>query len=149
MIRMRPGLRFTSRGPLGVIDISTAASIETTVGVPLRQYDDIRSLGMGLLRTSRTAAEAAGVDPATVQWFVPHQANGRMPALCAEHLGLPVERVVCEASAVGNLGSAAMWVALDRLRRSGRLSAGDRVLMLGAEATKYLYGGLLYVHGRT
>lgn len=122
-----------------------------TAGVPhfSHRYGDIRSLGMELLRTSRTAAEAAGVDPATVQWFVPHQANGRMPDLCAEHLGLPVERVVCEASAVGNLGSAAMWVALDRLRRSGRLSAGDRVLMLGAEATKYLYGGLLYVHGRT
>jgi 3-oxoacyl-[acyl-carrier-protein] synthase-3 len=33
------------------------------------------------------------------------------------------------------------------LRSSGRLKRGDRVLVLGAEATQYLYGGFVYVHG--
>jgi len=50
---------------------------------------------------------------------------------------------------LGNLGSAAIWVTLDRLRRSGRLALGDRVMVLGAEASKYMYGGFLYVHGNT
>ena len=45
-----------------------------------------------------------------------------------------------------NLGSAAIWVSLDRLRRSGRLRESDKVLVLGAEATKYLYGGFVYTH---
>ena len=122
-----------------------------TAGLPLfeHQYDEIRAHGLDLLRASLTAAQKAGVDLATVKWFVPHQANGRMPEVCARHLALPADRVVCEATVLGNLGSAAIWVALDRLRRSGRLAAGDRVLVLGAEATKYLYGGLLYVHGRS
>lgn len=122
----------------------------TSGGVPhfTHRHEDIRVHGLDLLKASLRAAEAEGVDPLTVDWFIPHQANGRMPALCAEHLGLPAERVVCEAGQVGNLGSAAIWVALDRLRRSGRLAPGHRVLVLGAEATKYLYGGFLYVHGR-
>lgn len=112
-------------------------------------FQDIREQGVHLLRRSLEAARAAGVDFATVDWFLPHQANGRMAQVCTEHLGLPASRVVCEAAAVGNLGSAAIWVALDRLRSSGVLANGDRVLVFGAEATKYLFGGFLYVHGST
>jgi 3-oxoacyl-[acyl-carrier-protein] synthase-3 len=70
-----------------------------------------------------------------------------MADVCASHLGVPEERVIVEAGALGNLGSAAMWVALDRLRGSGRLRHGDRVLVLGAEASKFMYGGFLYTHG--
>jgi 3-oxoacyl-[acyl-carrier-protein] synthase-3 len=135
---------------LAVVEGGSGAPRVTT-GVPhfSHRYGDIRTLGVELLRTSLSAAQSAGVDLATVRWIVPHQANGRMAAICAEHLGVAEERVVCEASATGNVGSAAMWIALDRLRRSGRVSEGDRVLLVGAEATKYLYGGLLYVHGRS
>ena len=118
-------------------------------GVPhfSHRHSDIKVHGMALLARSLEAARAAGIDPAQINWFLPHQANGRMAEICATHLHLPRERVFCDAGAVGNLGSAAIWVALDRLRRSGRLAIGDRVLVLGAEATKYLYGGFLYVHG--
>jgi 3-oxoacyl-[acyl-carrier-protein] synthase-3 len=120
-------------------------------GVPTFEHDHEAGTahGIDLLRASLAAARAAGGDPAGIDWFLPHQANGRMPEICAEHLNLPLHRVVCEAHTVGNLGSAAMWLALDRLRRSGRLGSGDRVLVLGAEATKYLYGGFVYVHGCT
>jgi 3-oxoacyl-[acyl-carrier-protein] synthase-3 len=67
----------------------------------------------------------------------------------AKWLKLPAEKVICEASVLGNLGSAAIWVALDRLRRSGRLVQGDRVMVLGAEASKYMFGGLLYIHANS
>ena len=139
----RPGLSLTEGG--------SGSPLVARGGLPHFNHEhyDIKENGLDLLRASLAAAEAAGVDRSTVDWFVPHQANGRMAQLCHEHLQLPRERVICEADAVGNLGSAAIWVALDRLRRSGRLAIGDRVLVLGAEATKYLYGGFLYVHGRT
>jgi 3-oxoacyl-[acyl-carrier-protein] synthase-3 len=119
--------------------------------IPTFAHDhaSVKSRGIALLRASLGAACAAGVDPATVDWFLPHQANGRMAEICAAHLDIPAKRVICSAGATGNLGSAAIWVALDRLRRSGTLAAGDRVLVLGAEATKHLYGGFLYVHGCT
>jgi 3-oxoacyl-[acyl-carrier-protein] synthase-3 len=120
-----------------------------SVATFVHRHKAVRTHGLELLRASLQAALATGVDTASVDWFLPHQANGRMAEICATHLGVPAQRVVCEAGAVGNLGSAAIWVTLDRLRRSGRLAIGDRVLVLGAEATKYLFGGFLYVHGNT
>lgn len=138
-----PGLTVASGG--------SAAPLAPGGGVPqfTHRFAAIREHGIDLLRASLTAATAAGVALDSIQWFLPHQANGRMPELCARYFGLPRAQVICDAGQLGNLGSAAIWVSLDRLRRSGRLAHGDRLLVFGAEATKYLYGGFLYVHGRT
>ena len=106
-------------------------------------FTHIRDHGTDLLRAGLEAALAMGIDDSRVDWWMPQQVNGRMAEICARHFGLPAHRVIVEAAAVGNLGSAAMWVALDRVRRSGRLKGGDRVLVLGAEASKYMYGGFL------
>lgn len=138
------------RAPGLVIQQGGSGSPEVARGsVPhfTHDFDAIREHGADLLKMGLAAAMRAGVTPDAIDWWLPHQVNGRLPDLCAEWLGVPADRVVCEAGVLGNLGSAAIWVALDRLRRSGRLSRGDRVLVLGAEATKYLYGGFLYIHG--
>ena len=79
-------------------------------------------------------------------WIIPHQANGHLGERLSEHTGIAVERFVIDANLHGNLGSAAIWVSLDRLMRSGKLRQGHRVLVLGAEATKYMYGGFIYTH---
>jgi len=47
---------------------------------------------------------------------------------------------------MGNLGSAAIWAALADVLKHGLLNRGDKVLVLGAEATKYIYGGFVYTH---
>jgi 3-oxoacyl-[acyl-carrier-protein] synthase-3 len=146
------GSRGLGRAPsLSLVQGGSGAPWVGASGLPVftHRHESVRADGLDLLRASLAAARASGVDPASVDWFLPHQANGRMAQLCATHLGLPADRTVCEAGATGNLGSAAIWVAFDRLRRSGRLRCGDRVLVLGAEATKHLYGGFLYVHGNT
>jgi 3-oxoacyl-[acyl-carrier-protein] synthase-3 len=120
-------------------------------GIPHFNHDfeAIRAHGIELLRASLRVAMQAGVAPESVDWWLAHPANGRMAEHVAKWLNLPAERVICEASVLGNLGSAAIWIALDRLRRSGRLVAGDRVMVLGAEASKYMFGGLLYIHGNS
>jgi 3-oxoacyl-[acyl-carrier-protein] synthase-3 len=110
-------------------------------------YTAIREHGMALLEAGLKAAQSLGIERETIDWWLPQQVNGRMAEVCARGLGLPPKRVIVEAGAVGNVGSAATWIALDRLRRSGRLRAGDRVLVLGAEASKFMYGGFLYTHG--
>ena len=79
-------------------------------------------------------------------WIIPHQANGHIGERLSEHTGIPAERFVVDAPVHGNLGSAAIWVSLDNLIRSGKLLEGHRVLVLGAEATKYMYGGFIYTH---
>ncbi len=79
-------------------------------------------------------------------YIIPHQANGHIDTMLAEHLDISPDRVVNDARQLGNLGSAAIWVSFDRLRKSGQLQQGDKVLILGAEATKYMYGGFVYTH---
>jgi len=110
-------------------------------------HEIVRAHGFELLRASLRVANESGVAPESIDWWLAHPANGRMAEHTAKWLKLPAEKVICEASVLGNLGSAAIWVALDRLRRSGRLVDGDRVMVLGAEASKHMFGGLLYVHG--
>lgn len=82
--------------------------------------------------------------------IVPAQANGRIPeavhaALEArrEHAALADEtrrKLFVDVSDVGNTGAASIYVALDKLWRSGRVTRGDRVLLVPAEATKWFYG---------
>ena len=79
-------------------------------------------------------------------WIIPHQASGRIGQLLSNHTKIAVDRFVVDTATHGNLGSAAIWVSLDKLIRSGKLSRGQRVLVLGAEATKYMYGGFIYRH---
>ena len=122
-----------------------------TTGTPHFTHDHeiVRAHGFELLRASLRVATESGVAPESIDWWLAHPANGRMAEHVAKRLKLPAEKVICEASILGNLGSAAIWVALDRLRRSGRLADGDRVMVLGAEASKYMFGGLLYIHGNS
>ena len=68
-----------------------------------------------------------------------------MAALLAPHLGIEPRQVFVNADHLGNTGSAAIWLALAELRPA--LTAGARVTVLGAEATKYMFGGFGYVHG--
>lgn len=89
----------------------------------------------------------AGVHLDSIDYVLPHQANGRMAEWLAPRLGVAPARIVGNGATVGNLGSASIWVALDALRRSSWLLPKQRVLVLGAEATQYLYGGFVYTHG--
>jgi 3-oxoacyl-[acyl-carrier-protein] synthase-3 len=66
-----------------------------------------------------------------VEWVLPHQPNGTLLDALIAALGAREERVVRIVHEVGSVGAAAIPVSLDRLVRSGRLSAGDRVLMVG------------------
>ena len=79
-------------------------------------------------------------------WIIPQQVSAHIGQLLSDHTRIPVERFVVDAPELGNLGSAAIWISLDRLIRSGKLLRGQKVLVLGAEATKYMYGGFVYTH---
>ncbi len=107
-------------------------------------YAGIRHQGGELFAAGLSAARRAGVDLDKVDHFIPHQANGRMASLLAQSLGLEAKRIFVNAQRLGNTGSAAIWLAFHELR--ARLIPGERVCVLGAEATKYMFGGFLYVH---
>jgi 3-oxoacyl-[acyl-carrier-protein] synthase-3 len=110
-------------------------------------FDLIRRHGEQLFTAGIAAAAKMGVSVSEVDWIIPHQANGRMAQLLASELNLSANKIYVNADRVGNTGSAAIWLALAQLR--AQLRGGERVLVLGAEATKFMYGGFLYEHGRT
>jgi 3-oxoacyl-[acyl-carrier-protein] synthase-3 len=72
-----------------------------------------------------------------LRWIVPHQANGNLLAQVARGLGFPAALggtsagggVVSVLEDFGNTSSASMGIALDTLRRSGKLNSGDYLLL--------------------
>ena len=107
-------------------------------------HDLVREHGEALFAAALEIVRAQGIDLAGITHVLPHQANGRMDSLLAPHLPATT-RVIVHADRVGNTGSAAIWLALDEARRCV-LSAGARVVVLGAESTNYSFGGFVYEH---
>jgi len=67
--------------------------------------------------------------PDTVRWMVPHQANANLLAQVARSMRFPAEGLVSVLEDFGNTSSASMGIALDTLRRSGRIQTGDYLLL--------------------
>lgn len=81
------------------------------------------------------AIELAGLTPADIDVFVPHQANLRIVEAVAKRLrknGARADMVVADDIVhSGNTSSASIPMALDHLRAAGRARSGDVVLLVG------------------
>jgi len=77
------------------------------------------------------ACTRAGVTPADISAFVPHQANLRIIEAIARKLGIPRERVADDIVHTGNTSSASIPLALSRMTEQGRLHPGTPALLLG------------------
>jgi 3-oxoacyl-[acyl-carrier-protein] synthase III len=76
------------------------------------------------------ACRRAGVTPAEISAFVPHQANLRIIESIAKKLGIPRERVADDIITAGNTSSASIPLALSRMAEQGRLQPGTPALLL-------------------
>ncbi len=74
----------------------------------------------------------ADVSLADVRLVVPHQANLRILDALAKRLALPPERIVANLDRYGNTSAASIPIALHEAAASGRLAAGDLLLLLAA-----------------
>jgi 3-oxoacyl-[acyl-carrier-protein] synthase-3 len=92
-----------------------------------------------LTEASRAAIAAAGIALDDVDLFVPHQANQRITRAVGQRLGLPDERVVDCIGELGNTSAATLPLALEWAERSGRLDAGD-IVLLAAFGAGFTYG---------
>jgi 3-oxoacyl-[acyl-carrier-protein] synthase-3 len=126
-----------------------SSSRPATAGVSQFQHDftAVRESGLALFEAGVAALKNVGVAPNDADWILTHQASAAIPRLLAPLLRVDPGRFVIDCDAVGNLGSASIWVSLHRLRLSGRVSRGQRVMVLGAEASKHLFGGFVYREG--
>jgi 3-oxoacyl-[acyl-carrier-protein] synthase-3 len=80
------------------------------------------------------ALAKAGLSPADVQLFVPHQANVRIIHACASRLGIDAGRVAVNVDRYGNTSAASVPLALAEAAEAGRLADGDIVLLGGIGA---------------
>jgi 3-oxoacyl-[acyl-carrier-protein] synthase III len=81
--------------------------------------------------SARMTLDRAGVTPADVAWFVPHQANIRIIDSAANRLGIPKERTIVNIDRYGNTSAASIPIALAEAADDGRLRDSDLVLMSG------------------
>ena len=75
------------------------------------------------------ACEAANIEIADVDWFVPHQANQRIIKGVGDRLGLDEDKVVTTVAIHANTSAASIPLAMDAAIQDGRIRKGDLVLL--------------------
>lgn len=94
-----------------------------------------------IIAACRALLDRNRLSPEDIRWLVPHQANANLLSQIARGLNLcvPECEVVSVLEETGNTSSASMGIALDTLRSSGRIGAGD-YLLLPAFAAGFTWG---------
>ncbi len=83
-----------------------------------------------LASTALAAIERAGLSPADIDLFIPHQANIRIIEAVAKGLDLPMERMFVNVDRYGNTSAASIPIALAEAVDSGRVKVGDRIVIV-------------------
>lgn len=110
------------------------------------RFGTIQQEGQAVFRWATTkiapiahqACERAGVDPADLVAFVPHQANVRIIDHIARKLGATNAVIARDIVESGNTSSASIPLALSKLAERGELPSGGPALLFG------FGGGLTY-----
>ena len=80
------------------------------------------------------ACKEALIDPATIDWVVPHQANYRILDSAAKRFGLSMDKFICNIDRYGNTSSASIPIAFYDAIEEGRIVKTDKpqtIIMAG------------------
>ena len=83
-----------------------------------------------MLSAAQKALQLAGLTIEDIACVIPHQANLRIIEGIADRLKIPIEKFYVNLDRYGNTSAAAVAIALDEANRTGRIKAGDYVLMV-------------------
>jgi len=86
------------------------------------------------------------VELSAVDWFIGHQANGRILQAVAGKLGIPEAKMYTNISRYANTTSATIPICLDELAKSGQLKPGHKVVLF-TFGTGFTWGGCYLVWG--
>ena len=98
----------------------------------------------GMLETAEQLLREVRMTFDDVHLVVPHQPNRRILDRLAKLARIPAEKIFVNVDRIGNVSGATCAIAFDEALRTGRLAAGDRVLLLAAGAG-YTSGAALLV----
>lgn len=80
--------------------------------------------------TDRALAKA-GITKGDVDLLIPHQANKRIIDSAMKYLEMPAEKCVVNIQEYGNTSAASIPMALSEAVNSGRVKAGDTIVLVG------------------
>ena len=87
-----------------------------------------------MTRCSIRAMEQAGLTPATIDRFVPHQANVRLFEAVCKNIGMPSSKTVRTIEEFGNSSAATIPLSLSLANRDRPFVSGERLLLTAAGA---------------
>lgn len=123
MIRVEAG---GSRVPASEKTLASGQHSFRMDGLGVREF-----VGAELPGVVRKLLVTHGVDPATVDHFIPHQANATLLHELLPQLGLPRARMLVTAGEHGNTSAASIPLALDTAQRGSPFEDGELLLLAG------------------
>ena len=101
-----------------------------------------RHIGPVVADAFKLAVERRRLDPAQVDWLLPHISSAFFSGEISKQLariGFPVpeERVFTNLSTVGNIGTASVFAMLQELLDSGRATPGQKIVCVIPESARF------------
>lgn len=90
-----------------------------------------RTAVRAVTESATRALVRANLTSADIDWFIPHQANGRMIEAIAQRLKIPMEQTVVTIAETANNSAATIPIALDTAVADNRIAPGDTLLLSG------------------
>jgi 3-oxoacyl-[acyl-carrier-protein] synthase III len=106
-----------------------AGEYPATGHLMMRGRPIFRHAVMRMAGSAQALLDRIGWEPGSVDRFVAHQANVRILHGASDQLGIDRERAVVDLDRVGNTSAASIPLALCHAVETGRLTAGQRVLL--------------------
>lgn len=72
-----------------------------------------------------------GLELEDIDWFVPHQANGRIMEAAAQKMNQPIEKFQISINKSANVSAASIPMALYDLEKTGKIRKGDKIAVMG------------------
>jgi len=105
-------------------------SAENPVTIRMNGRETYKHAVTAMVEASQQVLVDAGVTPAEITCFIPHQANLRIIEAIAGRLDVAMDRFMINLDRYGNTSAAAVAIALDEANRTGRFKQGDKILMV-------------------
>src|SRR5262249_42568695 len=126
-----------ARGSLaGILELPAGGPLDTgqaprpaPLCMTMKGPELFRAAVTELLNVTRELLRDLDLRVEDIALLIPHQANRRIIAALAEHLGIPLDRVACNLDRYGNTSAASVPLALDEAWRTRRASAGDLIVL--------------------
>jgi 3-oxoacyl-[acyl-carrier-protein] synthase-3 len=98
---------------------------------------------LGGIKLSKLFKEK-GLYPADVDYFLPHMSSDFFRTKIFDQLNknetpIPYEKWVINLSSLGNVGAASVYFMVDEVFKSGKLKAGQKILLLVPESSRFSY----------